>query len=123
MNVEALYPSGYQGKQEPKTKDGRVSQAIFAAIEEVNRQLPKAQQLERSLDTVLIGPSGKLDSLGLINLIVAIEQKIEEAFEVSITLTNEMMQSQDDSPFESVRNLIGYVYLLLERKYEGSADV
>ena len=58
----------------------KVIQALFKAMDDVNQLLPKKEQLEKSEETVLSGESGKLDSLGLVNLIVAAERKIEEDF-------------------------------------------
>ena len=42
---------------------------IFAAVDEVNQQLRRAQRLEKSPATVISGEGGRLDSLGLVNLI------------------------------------------------------
>ncbi|MFQ5823908.1 MAG: acyl carrier protein [bacterium] len=95
------------------TKNSKLIQAIFSAIDEVNLQLPKEQHLEKSIETGLVDTSGKLDSLGLINLIVAIEQKIEEEFEVAITLVD---GSHNNSPFRTVGTLADYISLLLEEK-------
>jgi acyl carrier protein len=100
-----------------------VTQAVFSAVDEVNQQLPKEQQLEKSIGTVLVGQSGKLDSLGLVNLIVTVEQKIEEEFGITITLTDDEAMSQEDSPFETIGKLIDYVSLLLERKSNGQARI
>lgn len=46
---------------------------IYAAIAQLNPQLAKEQEMEASLDTMLFGSEGKLDSLGLANLIVITE--------------------------------------------------
>ena len=100
-------------------ESGKVTHAVFDAVDEVNQQLPKGRQLEKSVDTVLYGESAELDSLGLINLIVATEQKIEEKIGVTITLADDESMSQKDSPFTSIGNLIDYISLLLERKPSG----
>ena len=65
------------------------------------------------MDTILFGGNSKLDSLGLINLIIAVEQNIEDEFNISITLADEKAMSQDESPFESVASLSNYIELLL----------
>jgi len=101
------------------TKRERVIQAIFSAVDEVNEQLPKEEQLEKSIDTVLFGGSGKLDSLGLVTLIVATEQKIEEQFGVTITIADEKAMSQKDSPLKTIGTLADYISLLLEKNTNG----
>lgn len=84
-------------------------QVIYEAIDEVNAVLPPEQQLEKSINTVLFGDSGKLDSLGLVNLIVTTEQKVEEQFGVTITLADEKAMSQRNSPFRTVESLAEYI--------------
>ena len=94
----------------------RIMQAIFGAMEDVNSQLPPEQQLEKSKDTVLFGKSGKLDSLALVTLIVAIEEKIEQELETKITLADERAVSQKRSPFKTVETLTDYIVSLLKEK-------
>lgn len=89
----------------------RIMQVIFGAMEDVNSQLPPEQQLETSKETVLFGRSGKLDSLALVTLIVAIEEKLEEELEVKVTLADERAVSQRKSPFKTVETLTDYVVL------------
>lgn len=43
---------------------------------------------DKSIDTILFGRSGKLDSLELVNLIITIEQKIEEKLGTTITIAD-----------------------------------
>ena len=94
----------------------RIKIVIMNSIEEINRQLENEHQLEKSTNTVLYGEDGKLDSLGLINLVVAVEQNIEDEFDVTITLADERAMSQENSPFRTVGSLADYIELLLEEK-------
>jgi acyl carrier protein len=91
----------------------RILQAIYSAVDEINEQLPKGKALDKSPETVLFGKSGKLDSLGLVSLIVAVEQNIHDEFGVDITLADERAMSQQNSPFKSVKTLSDYVAVLL----------
>jgi len=63
-----------------------------------------------------LGSSSKLDSLGLINIIVAVENNIENEFDTTITLADERAMSQENSPFRTVGSLADYIELLLEEK-------
>lgn len=96
------------------SENERIVQVIFSALDKVNQELPKGQQLEKSADTVLYDDSGVLDSLGLVTLIVAIEEGIEEEFEVIVALANEKSFFQKVSPFKTVETLVGYISSLLE---------
>ena len=91
-----------------------VIQKIMNAIDELNQQLPDDEQVEKSLDTVLQGKSAKLDSLGLTNLIVTTEQKIEEEFGIPISLTDVAMASSDGNPFATIDTLADCICALLD---------
>ena len=87
---------------------------IYSEIEEINKELDQDHKLENSTNTVLLGKEGKLDSLGLINLIVGVEQKIEDKFGFAITLADERAMSQENSPFKTIQALTDYIMLLLK---------
>jgi len=97
------------------TKD-KVLQVVFAGIAEANQVLPREAQLKQSEDTVLMGESGEMDSLRLVNLIAAVEQKIEEEFRVSVNLADDEAMSLKANPFATVATLTDYIATLLERK-------
>ena len=94
----------------------KVQKAIFSAVEEINTQLTREEKLEINEDSVLYGSKGKLDSLGLINLIVTVEQNIEDDFDITITLADERAMSQEHSPFRTIKTLTDYIEILLEEK-------
>ena len=64
-------------------------------------------------NTKIFGEDGLLDSIDLVSLIVAVEQKIEDKFDINITLADERAMSQKNSPFKSIDSLSKYVLLLL----------
>ena len=64
-------------------------------------------------DTLLFGDSGLLDSVGLVSLIVAVEQEIENDLGVSIVLADERAMSQKSSPFRSIGALADYAATLV----------
>ena len=97
----------------------KIIQAIFRAVDDLNQQLPEEKRPEKSADAVLFGKAGKLDSLGLVNLIIAIEEQIQEEFGVAITLADERAVSQKNSPFKTIRALADYIGLLIEENGNG----
>ena len=60
-------------------------------------------------DTTIVGPSAALDSLGVVSLIVEIEQRLEVEHDVSITLASDRAMSQRSSPFRTVGVLADYM--------------
>ena len=91
-----------------------IENLIINAVKEINEQLPQEQQLGQSTKTVIYGKDGKLDSLGLVNLLVTIEQNIEDGFDVSITIADERAMSQKHSPFRTVGALVDYIEMILK---------
>ncbi len=90
-------------------KIDRVRAIIFCAIDSVNEQVPEDKRIGKGSDVVLFGRGGRLDSLGIINLIIATEQKIEEEFGLTLTLANEEAMSLDRSPFKTIESLTHYI--------------
>lgn len=64
-------------------------------------------------DAVLLGRGGILDSIGLVTVIVSIEQRIEDEFGRHVTLADERAFSQRSSPFRTVGSLADYAAGLL----------
>lgn len=64
-------------------------------------------------DTVLVGANAVLDSLGVVSLIVEVEQRLELDYNVSLTLANDRAMSQRNSPFRTIGVLADYIGTLL----------
>jgi acyl carrier protein len=101
------------------TNQERITAAVYSAVDELNQQLPKGAQVEKSLDAPLYGTSGKLESLDFVTLVMEVEEKIKTEFGVDITIADEHLLSKEQSPFSSVRTLIEYLEEVL--KQEGAA--
>jgi acyl carrier protein len=87
--------------------------AVLEAVTEFNEQLDGKHKLELSSETRLLGKDSKLDSFGLVNLIIVVEEKLYDKFDKSITLADERAMSQEHSPFRSVQSLADYAHTLL----------
>lgn len=96
------------------TDKNQVVQIIYEAIDEVNVQLHEAHRLVKSPETVLFGPDGQLDSLGLVNLVVITEENVEDTFDVAIDIADQRAMSQRNSPFRSVSTLADFIVTLLD---------
>lgn len=86
----------------------QIQRAILSAIEEVNEILPPEMRLSSDPEAVIFGKGGKLDSLGLVNLVLAVEERLaDRGWKVS--LTDERAMSQNRSPFRSIQALTSFV--------------
>lgn len=97
----------------------QVESAVLSAIEEINQHLAVTAVLEPAPETVLYGGGSGLDSLGLVNLIVAVEGALAEELDVEITLADEKAMSQESSPFRTVNTLVEYIVSRLEENDGG----
>jgi len=70
--------------------------------------------------TFLIGQDAVLDSLGLVNLILEVEQRLDTEHDLTLVLADERAMSQKHSPFRSVGSLADYICRLA---VEHMADV
>ena len=92
---------------------------LFSAIDELNQLRPAEEHLKKDLKTPLAGDSGRLDSAGLINLIVVTEQKTAEELGTPIVLTEDRTMSQVQEVFRTLGTLADYIQMLLNEKRDG----
>jgi hypothetical protein len=82
---------------------------VIASLEEVFAQTGSSLPGTVNGDTVLVGKDAVLDSLGVVSLIVEVEQRVESGHGVSVTLANDKAMSQRNSPFRTVAVLTDHV--------------
>ncbi len=72
--------------------------------------------LEITEETRLLGQGTGLDSLGLVTLIVDLEQQLDDDYDIDIVLASEKAMSQKNSPFRSVGTLTDYIWKLAQEE-------
>jgi len=96
--------------------------AIYKALEDLNRQRPAHDQLALSPDTPLVGSDAKLDSLGLVNLIVAVEQHVADLLDAEIVLSDDRTLALADTVMADVQAFGRHVDVLIQEVREDGAD-
>ena len=91
----------------------KVVELIYSVVDEINQTRPDNLQIGKSLGTPLMGLQSVLDSLGLVSLVVGIEQRIGDDLNVAVTLADEKAMSQRSSPFRTIEALADYVLSLV----------
>ena len=90
---------------------------VLTIVQACTRELAEEQQLglpdELGPETPLFGEGGHLDSVGLVSLVVAVEEAIEDRLGVSISLADERAMSQARSPFRTIGSLAEYAGTLV----------
>lgn len=93
----------------------KIISLIIATVQDL-KDLKKSSSNDLvTQSTVLFGGEGLFDSLGLVTLIVDVEQKLED-LGVSITLGDERAVSQKQSPFRTVQSLTDYICQLIDEQ-------
>jgi D-alanine--poly(phosphoribitol) ligase subunit 2 len=89
-----------------------VMKLVIQLCEEHNEIAEPERQIDLSdpNETRLYGRQGVLDSLGLVSLLAAIEQAMEEQYDLQVTLADERAFSQARSPFRTVASLAEYIH-------------
>ena len=82
---------------------------VYETIDVVNQQLPAARRLRKGPDTVIVGVAGSLDSLGIVNFIVTLEEKAGELLGSPVQLLDDTMLVETESPFRTVATLTSYL--------------
>lgn len=82
---------------------------VEAVIDELNELKSEEEKIQFSEQTLLYGQSSPLDSVDLVNLLLAIEEQLEDEHDISFTIANEKAMSMRNSPFKTVSTLIDYL--------------
>jgi len=90
----------------------KIIEIISNSIEEFNENSSDKIPV-KGPGTVLMGNESKLDSLGLVSLLITVEQYIEDELEKNITIADEKAMSQKHSPFRTIGTLADYIDMLL----------
>ena len=97
----------------------KITRMLFGVVDELNQLRPAEERLEKTLQTPLTGDFGRLDSAGLINLIVLTEQKTAAELGRPIVLTDDHTMSRVNTVFATLESLADYIHLLLNEKHDG----
>ena len=89
-------------------------EAIQSAVDEINLSLPEDQHLSKDPDAVLFGTGSALDSVGLVNVVMAAEQYIADNTGEDIVLASEAAMSRKRSPYRSLKALAEYALEVTE---------
>jgi acyl carrier protein len=99
----------------------RLIPLVVSGAREVVEREGIALREELGADTPLFGRHGVFDSLGLVSLIVSVEEAIADEFGASVSLADERAMSQANSPFRTIRSLAEYAASQLESSDARSA--
>lgn len=91
----------------------QICELVVECLEEVLAERGDGATLSLGPDTRLLGADSVLDSLGLVALIVDVEDRLRSSHGASVTLADERAMSQTRSPFRTVQTLAAYIDMVL----------
>jgi hypothetical protein len=80
---------------------------VYAAVDEVNAS--SDTKIERAPETALLGQGSQVDSLLLVNLLVALEGLASDQSGVSVSLMDEEVFSAPEEPLRTLGSLADYL--------------
>ena len=83
--------------------DEKIEKIIFKIIDEKNIELNL--EMEKSLDTIIIGKDSELDSLGVFSFVLDVEKEIENEFDKDVSLINDEFFNNTSNHMENIKNL------------------
>lgn len=89
---------------------------LLRLVEQLTREMIDAEGKavpHLGSDTKLFGPEGILDSMGIISLVVAFEQALEDRVGRPVALADERAVSQSSGPYRTVQSLAEYASSVL----------
>jgi len=98
-----------------------LTQMIIAATRDLAAE--QGVEIDGTLDanTRLFGEGGLLDSMALVSLVIAVEQALEEKYEVGVALADEKALSQRSSPYRTIGTLAAYAAQELATRRKGKS--
>lgn len=82
--------------------------AVQAATEEINLSRPDGEAIPTEPDAVLYGEGSALDSVALVQVVMAAEAHVADATGIDLVLASETAMSRKRSPYRSLRALAEY---------------
>jgi acyl carrier protein len=90
----------------------QIVKIILTVIEHENAMRDTPIDCSQGEGTSLYGAGGQLDSMGLVSLIVGVEQELEIELNLRLTLVSDIAMSARRSPFATIGSFADYILAL-----------
>ncbi|HTZ11659.1 MAG TPA: hypothetical protein VMD04_04720 [Candidatus Margulisiibacteriota bacterium] len=87
-----------------------ISNLVIKSLREVNRILGKNEQLKIGKNMDIYGGKSRLDSMGLVNLLVDLEQRLAKEGGIEISIMDAKAFSMKNSPFKNLSTLVDFIH-------------
>jgi acyl carrier protein len=87
---------------------------IYTAVDQVNSQISRGPKIAKDPETSLLAANSGIDSLTLVNLVVALEQVVFDKYGKTVVIADESVFSSPNNPFRTLRTLADHLDTLLK---------
>jgi acyl carrier protein len=91
----------------------KIQSLVLDAITLTNQSREDFEQIPVAQDTALYGAQGNLDSMGLVALLIDIEEMLQDKG-INVSLSDERAMSMANSPFKNVPTLVTHISSLVQ---------
>jgi hypothetical protein len=98
-----------------------IQEVVLTAIRNLNLARRAEDQLQETPSALIFGPGSPLDSMGLVSLIIDIEELLFEKG-CQVTLSDERAVSQSRSPFRDIPTIVSYINTLINEHASKNTD-
>jgi hypothetical protein len=94
-----------------------IQAVVFEAIDRVNEVLLDESAVAKDTGTILLGDGAVLDSMGFVNFVVALEERLKDTTGISLSVVEELNAANNGAPAPAtVNDFIEFLSGLLQRK-------
>ena len=86
---------------------------LYPAVDAVRDTVERGEKLEKRRDAPLYGDGAPLNSLGLVNFVIEVEERIQDTTGKTVRLVSPAAMSRKNSPFRTLGALAEYIDELL----------
>ncbi len=87
-----------------------IYKAVSIAADQINESLSEDGQLLVSEDMLVTGVGSSLDSLTVVNLILAIEEKLASELSLDVLIFDESLVADPEGPFKNINSLVKFIH-------------
>jgi hypothetical protein len=98
----------------PSTNRDRLQRLVLASL--ADEGVPVEELAKDASEMRLIGQRALVKSIGLVAVLVGVEERLFEELGIRVSLMDEQALSQSRSPFRSVATLVDYLELRLSER-------
>lgn len=89
---------------------------VYSALDESEARSLAGVPVEKTPETPLLGSDVGVDSLTIVNLVVAIEEQLQKETGKTIILVDEDSMALQEHPFRTIGTLAAYVEKLIQKQ-------